>query len=103
MQKKGIKIEMAFIDDVKKIIDDTVKIGNELNNLHDDYENRRKKLIGVHTNFNNAVASADKQYQSLRRKFLELGAEPDEKIVLLYKNMLTMAKDELARQKSITK
>ena len=34
-----------------------------------------------------------------KKKSLELGVEPPEKVTLLYKEMLKMAKEELARQK----
>lgn len=98
-QKKAIKVELALVDDVTKVINDTFKIGTQLDLLHLDYNNMREQIIKKHTDLNNAIEKAFLAYTDLQKKSNELGVEPSPQIVKLYKEMLNMSKEELGRQK----
>ena len=95
----SMKVDLALADDVNKIIDDTFKFGSKLDMSYLEFDILRKKIIQTHTDLNNAIVNATQQYNTLQKKSLELGVEPPEKVTLLYKEMLKMAKEELARQK----
>ena len=95
----AVKVDLALADDVNKIIDDTFKFGSKLDMSYLEFDILRKKIIQTHTDLNNAIVNATQQYNTLQKKSLELGVEPPEKVTLLYKEMLKMAKEELARQK----
>ena len=99
VELSSVKVDLALADDVNKIIDDTFKFGSKLDMSYLEFDILRKKIIQTHTDLNNAIVNATKQYNTLQKKSLELGVEPPEKVTLLYKEMLKMAKEELARQK----
>lgn len=96
------KIELALIDDVRNQIDSTFKFGTELETLYNvELDNVKKKILKQYNSLLNEIPKADKAYQDLKRKSLELGLEFPKNLESLYMEMIKMAKEEQQRINSI--
>lgn len=96
------KVDLALIDDVRNQIDSTFKFGTELETLYNvELDNVKKKILKEYNSLLNAIPKADKAYQDLKRKSLELGLEFPKNLESLYMEMIKMAKEEQQRINSI--
>ena len=96
------KIELALIDEVRNQIDNTFKFGTELETLYNvELDNVKKKILKQYNSLLNEIPKADKSYQDLKRKSLELGLEFPKNLESLYMEMIKMAKEEQQRINSI--
>ena len=98
------KIELALVDDVRNLIDNTFKFGTELEVLYNvELDNVKKRILKEYNSLLNEIPKADKAYQDLKRKSLDLGLEFPKNLESLYMEMIKMAKEEQQRINSIKK
>ena len=96
------KVDLALIDDVRNQIDSTFKFGTELETLYNvELDNVKKKILKEYNSLLNEIPKADKAYQDLKRKSLELGLEFPKNLESLYMEMIKMAKEEQQRINTI--
>jgi hypothetical protein len=96
------KVDLALVDDVRNQIDNTFKFGTELETLYNvELDNVKKKILKQYNSLLNEIPKADKAYQDLKRKSLDLGLEFPKNLEALYMEMIKMAKEEQQRINSI--
>ena len=91
---KGFKFELALIDDLRKKMDDTFKISNQIQFDVLEAQNFKKKALDGFKSFESAVNSAKNDYINTKKMADNLGVEIPEKVNLLYNEMLKAIQED---------
>ena len=91
---KGVKFELALIDDLRKKMDDTFKISNQIQFDALEAQNFKKKALDGFKIFESAVNSAKNDYINTKKMADNLGVEIPEKVTLLYNEMLKAIQED---------
>jgi hypothetical protein len=91
---KGFRVELALIDDLRKKIDDTFKISNQIQIDVLEAQNFKKKSLDGFKSFDSAVNSAKNDYINTKKMADNLGVEIPEKVILLYNEMLKALQED---------